>query len=97
VRECYSSRHPTNATQRAIRHTIAKTVKAVLATDGATLAVGKETVDLGHLPGNTPQASSPVKTVEWMVKAEGSGNPTAVIKAVPEKGGTDIREVALST
>jgi hypothetical protein len=87
---------PTNATQLAIRHKIAKTVKATISTSGATLVLGKETVDLGHLPGNTPRSSSPIKTAEWMVKSTGSGAPTVVIKAVSEKGGTDTRKVTLA-
>jgi murein tripeptide amidase MpaA len=87
---------PTNATQLAIRHKIAKTVKATISTNGATLVLGKETVDLGHLPGNTPRSSSPIKTAEWMVKATGPGTPTVIIKAVSEKGGTDTRKVILA-
>lgn len=58
------------------------------------LVSGMEEIDLGQLPGNTPRSSSPVKQVEWLVKADGR-DPTVVIKAVSEKGGTDSKELAV--
>ena len=87
---------PTNVTQQAIRNQTAKTVKATISLTGATLAAGKEKVDLEHLPGNTPQSPSPIKTVEWMVKATGKAAPTVVIKAISEKGGTDTKKLTLA-
>jgi hypothetical protein len=86
---------PTNVTQHAIRNRTAKTVKATLTLTGAKIVMGKERVDLGHLRGHTVRSSSPVNTVEWMVKATGRRAPTAVIKAVSEKGGTDTKKLTL--
>jgi len=90
---------PTNVTQQAIKNRTAKTVKATISLTGATLVIGKEQVDLGHLPGNVPGGRrgaevAGIETVEWMVKAKGRA-PTAVIKAVSEKGGTDTKKVTL--
>lgn len=86
---------PTNVTQQAVRNRTAKTVKATITLNGAKLIMGKENVDLGHLPGHTVRSSSPVQTVEWMVQASGKKAPTAVIKAVSEKGGTHTIEITL--
>jgi len=86
---------PTNVTQQAMRNRTAKTVKATITLNGAKLIMGKESVDLGHLPGHTMRSSSPVQTVEWMVQASGKKVPTAVIKAVSEKGGTHTIEITL--
>ena len=85
---------PTNVTQQAIKNLMAKTVKAVISLSNAELASGKDTVDLGHLRGNTPQSPSPTQTVEWMVKATGR-SPQATVKVVSEKGGTETKQVAL--
>lgn len=82
---------PTNLTQQAIRNRTAKTVKVSISLSGADLVFGSETTDIGHLPGNR----SLPETVEWMVKATGRRTPTAVIRAVSEKGGTDTKEVVL--
>ena len=86
---------PTNVTQQAIRNRTAKTVKVNLTLNGARLIMGKENVDLGHLPGNSVRSSSPVQTVEWMVQASEKKAPTAVIKALSEKGGTHTIEITL--
>ena len=86
---------PTNVTQQAVRNRTAKTVKAILTLSGAKIIMGKEKVDLGHLPGHTVRSSSPIQTVEWMVKATSRKAPTAVIKAVSEKGGTDTKKLIL--
>ena len=87
---------PTKVTQQAIRNKTAKTVKVAISLAGATLVVGKERVDIGHLRGHTPRSSSPVQTVEWMVKASGKKAPTAVIKAISEKGGTHTKKLTLT-
>jgi len=81
---------PTNVTEQAIRNKTAQTVKAGITLSGATLMMGDDKADLGHLPGNR---SMPVK-VEWMVKADGA-NPTVVIHAISEKGGTVSKKVSL--
>ncbi len=83
---------PTNLTQQAIRNQTAKTVKAEISLSNATLVMGEEQIDLGHLPGNTPRSTSPVKKVEWLVKTD-SETPTAEIRVFSEKGGTDIKVI----
>jgi hypothetical protein len=56
----------------------------------ATLVGGSETIDLGHFSGK----SSPPKKVDWVVKA-GAGNPTATVRVVSRKGGTDTEAIPL--
>jgi hypothetical protein len=87
---------PTNVTQQAITNLTAKTVKVMISLTGAEMVMGKENVDLGHLPGHTSLDPSPVQTVEWMVKTTGKGNPTATIKVASEKGGTQTKELKLT-
>ena len=82
---------PTNVTEQAIANGTAKTVKAGITLVGADLMMGDGEADLGHLPGNR---SLPV-TVEWLVRTDGSTTPTAVIRAVSEKGGTHSRKLSL--
>jgi len=86
---------PTNVTQQAVSNRTAKTVNVTLALNGAELIMGKKSVSLGHLPGHTARSSSPVQTVEWMVKASGKKAPTAVIKSISEKGGTHTQKITL--
>jgi len=78
---------PTNVSQHAIDNRTAKPVRVYLELEGASLFAGKEAVDLGHLPGTTPRAISPVQTVEWVVKTT-RGSAKATVKVVSEKGGT---------
>jgi hypothetical protein len=87
---------PTNVTQQAVRNRTAKTVKATISLAGATLVMGKARVDVGHLRGHTPRSSSPVQTVEWMVKASSKKAPTAVINVISEKGGTHTKKLTLT-
>lgn len=82
---------PTNVTQHAIRNKTVKTVIASISLTDADLVMGKENVDIGHLPGNR----SLPKTVEWMVKARGEAVPKIIIKTISEKGGTDTKELTL--
>ncbi len=82
---------PTNVTRQAIRNETARTVKAVLELTGATLVMGKATADLGHIAGNR----APAVKAEWMVKADGRGEPRATVRVISEKGGTDSREISL--
>jgi hypothetical protein len=80
---------PTNVTDQAVRNQTAKTVKVSISLQGAELALGHATQDIGHLAGNR---SGPT-TVEWMVKATGSGSPGVVVTAISEKGGTHARSL----
>jgi hypothetical protein len=86
---------PTNVTRQAIVNQTAKTVKAMISLEEAEMVMGKEKVDLGHLPGHTSLDPSPVQTVEWMVKTTGQGKPSATIKVVSEKGGRHTKVIAL--
>jgi hypothetical protein len=86
---------PTNITQQAIRNLTAKTVKATILLENASLVSGKETVDLGHLAGNTPRSASSIEMVEWMVKAGARGTPKATVKVISEKAGTHTEEIVL--
>ncbi|MFQ6037169.1 MAG: M14 family zinc carboxypeptidase, partial [Candidatus Aminicenantales bacterium] len=86
---------PTHITQQAIKNQTAKTVKVNLTLKEAELVIGKQRVDLGHLPGHTSLSPSPLKTVEWMVKPRPGSRATAVIRVVSEKGGTHTRHVSL--
>jgi hypothetical protein len=88
---------PTNVTQQAIRNQTAKTVEVTLSLEGAKMIMGKETVNLGHLPGHTSLQPSPVQTVEWMIKIDGGTVPQATIKVDSEKGGTHSRKISLRT
>ena len=86
---------PTNVSQHAIDNQIAKPVKLELKLKGAALFAGKQTVDLGHLPGNTLQSTSPVKTVEWVIQADSNKTPEATVILRSEKGGTQVKKVDL--
>lgn len=95
---------PTYITKYALSNQTAKTVQTEISLTGATLVLGKKNMDLGHLSGNftTGRArfaqrnqTNSHKTVEWMVKATGKVTPTALIKAISEKGGTDTKKLTL--
>jgi hypothetical protein len=81
---------PTNVTEQAILNQTAKTVKVSISVQGGELVFGDETQDVGHLAGNH---TAPV-TVEWMIRASGRGQPTVVVTAASEKGGTDSHTMA---
>jgi hypothetical protein len=80
---------PTNVTDQAIRNRTAKTVKVSISTGGADLAFGDAIQDIGHLAGNRSEPT----TVEWMIRAAGSGTPRVVVTVMSEKGGTHSRSI----
>lgn len=86
---------PTNVTEQAIRNQTAKSVKVSIVLDGATLEMGKNEVDVGHLSGTASSLDPPIHQVEWMIKASKKGMGSAVIKVVSEKGGMDTRKINL--
>ncbi len=86
---------PTYVTKQALVGELAKTVKASISLSNATLLGGKEKVDLGHLEGISSRGDANVKKVEWIAKATGKGQSTAVVKAISEKGGTDTKKIVL--
>ena len=85
---------PSHVTHQALRNQTAKTVKARLQVNDAELVIGRPETDVGHLPGNTPQSVSPIKTVEWVVKNAGD-NPRVTVEVFSEKGGTETRTFRL--
>ena len=85
---------PTNVTERAIQNRTAKEVRVILSLTNATLEMGKAVQDIGHLSGKASSMDPPTVTLEWMVKADRRGSPSAVIKVVSEKGGTVEKKVA---
>ncbi len=85
---------PTNVTEQSIESGIAKTVKASITLEGATLAGGKDKIDLGHLSGSSSRAVATAKELGWVVKANGSLS-TVTIQVVSQKGGTDKKKVVL--
>jgi murein tripeptide amidase MpaA len=98
---------PTNVTQKAIDHRLAKTVKARLELEDGEILSGGTTVDLGHIAGNDPAVSSSPFTrggaaagaanqrvAQWLVRVKGK-TANAVVKAVSEKAGTASTAVTL--
>jgi len=85
---------PTYVTKQALIGGMAKTVQVTISLAGATLISGKEKVDLGHLEGSVSRGNS-FKEVEWFVKVSGKEKPSAVVKAISEKGGIDTKKVIL--
>jgi hypothetical protein len=81
---------PTNVTEQAIRNETAKPVRVSIALEDAELVFGEKTVDVGHLAGDRAE---PV-TVEWMIRSTGTEQPSVVVTAVSEKGGTDSKGLA---
>lgn len=87
---------PTYVTKQSLLGELAKTVKATISLTNAELVSGGKTVDLGHLEGSASRQDNHIGKVEWVVKAKGNGNSTAVIKAISEKGGTHTKEITLT-
>jgi murein tripeptide amidase MpaA len=98
---------PTNVTQKAIDHRLAKTVKARLVLEDGEILSGGTTVDLGHIPGNNPAVSSSPfprgeagagaanqRVAQWLVRVKGK-TANAVVKAASEKAGTASAAVSL--
>jgi hypothetical protein len=95
---------PTNVTQKAIQHRIAKTVKVTIELENAELLCGSATEDLGHIAGNGPEGASRrrgspsgqrnLKHAQWLVRTHGP-SPSAMITAVSEKAGTKRKSVAI--
>jgi len=85
---------PTYVTEQAVLSGLAKTVKASVTLEGASLVHGAAQLDLGHLKGNGSREASAGK-VSWLVKVSGTGKPKATIRAVSEKGGTDSKQLDL--
>ncbi len=95
---------PTNVTQKAIDHRLAKTVKARLELEDGEILSGGTTIDLGHIPGNNPAVSSlrggaaagvpNQRVAQWLVRLKGN-KAQAVVTAVSEKAGTATASVSL--
>jgi hypothetical protein len=85
---------PTNVSEHALRAKLARPVEARIELEGASLVSGTQGVALGHLSGRYSRAKS--HEVDWVVRIEtDSRDPTAVIRAVSQKGGTDSKTIPL--
>lgn len=94
---------PTNLSDVACEKGIAKTVEVSLELGNADLVMNPPVADLGHLAGRNERKypwspwgqpwSAVTKTAEWLVR--GKEGSSVVIRAVSEKGGTDVRKVTL--
>jgi hypothetical protein len=88
---------PSNVTQKAIDHRLAKTVKARLEVAEGEILSGGTTLDLGHIPGNNPAVSTSrggvtagvpnQKVALWLVRLKGK-KAQAAVTVVSEKAGT---------
>ena len=94
---------PTNVTQIAVQHGIAKPVVVNLELDKAELLFGNKKTLIGHIQGNDPalsgrSGSTPrnQKKVQWLVKLKG-GEASAKLIAVSQKAGTTSKEVPLKS
>lgn len=96
---------PTNVTQKAVEHRIARPVLVRLALEGAELLSGKERTDIGHIEGNGPppagqfgapsgQGPRNQRTVDWLVRVKAQG-AAASVTASAERAGTASRRVDL--
>lgn len=94
---------PTNLSDVAREKGTAKTVEVSLELLNAELVMNPPVADLGHLAGRNERKypwspwgqswSAVTKTAEWLVR--GKEGSSVVIRAVSEKGGTDVQEVIL--
>jgi len=96
---------PTYVTQKAIDTKAAKPVVVKVGLDKAELLFGEEKTDIGHIKGNSPDSPArygpgdaliPVnqKTVQWLVRAKGSG-ASVIVTASSPKAGTASRKIPL--
>ena len=96
---------PTNLSDVAVARGVARPVTATLELDGAELVMNPREVDLGHLAGRNerefpwspwgPVWSATTKRVEWLVRVAEPAKAQLRVVAVSERGGTDVRTVAL--
>jgi Zinc carboxypeptidase len=99
---------PTNITQKAIDHHIARPTEVRLELEKAELLEGRERTDIGHIVGtlppavmtdyNGPRVSVPrnQRSVEWLVRLKGDG-ASARITASSPRAGTASKKVMLAT
>jgi hypothetical protein len=96
---------PTNVTEKAIQHRMARPVEVRLELDKAELLSGRPRTDIGQIEGNEPpsadgfgqpggQGPRNQKTVEWLVRLKGDG-ASAIVTAVSQRAGTTSKKVAL--
>jgi hypothetical protein len=96
---------PTNVTEKAIQHELAKPVVVELELERAELLSGETKTEIGHIGGNAPGPSTMfggpsgagagnTKTVEWLVRVTGRG-ASANLTAVSRRAGTTSTTIAL--
>jgi murein tripeptide amidase MpaA len=96
---------PTQVTQKAIDHGLARPVLAEIDLEGVELLYGKKTTNLGHIPGNGPAGSSVFgppssrvtanqKSAQWLVRTNGN-NPAVTVTVSSPKAGMAAEHVLL--
>ena len=96
---------PTNVTQKAVEHNLAKQVLVKLKLEKAEIISGKARTKIGHIKGNVPATRSSFgrydinapkneKTLEWLIRVTGSG-AFANLTVVSQKAGTSSQKIAL--
>lgn len=96
---------PTNVTQKAVEHHLAKEVLVKLKLEKAEIISGKAKTKIGHIKGNVPATRSMFgryeidarkneKTLEWLIRVTGSG-ASANLTVVSQKAGTASKRIAL--
>jgi hypothetical protein len=96
---------PTNVTQKAIQHNLAKPLRVKLELVKAEIISGEAKTEIGHIKGNAPpargmfgrpsgDAPQNTKTVEWIIRVEEKG-ASANLTVVSQKAGTTSKKVAL--
>jgi Zinc carboxypeptidase len=96
---------PTNVTQKAIEHRIARPVEVRLELDKAELLAGRLRTDIGHIEGTAPPSAAALYTsrgnvarnqrsVEWLIRLKGDGASVKITASSP-RAGTASRTVPL--
>jgi hypothetical protein len=85
---------PTYLTKQALAAEIAQPVRARIDLENATLVSGEDEIELGHLEGSMSRTGKGSARVEWVARLnDGDAQATAVIKAISQKGGVDIKRM----
>ncbi len=84
---------PTYLSKQALAAEIAQPVRTRIDLKNATLVSGEVEIELGHLEGSMSRTGKRARRVEWVVKLNGDVQPTVVITAMSQKGGTDTKRV----
>lgn len=87
---------PTYVSKQALAAEIAQPVRVRIELKNATLVSGGDEIDLGHLEGSMSRSGKRATQVQWVARLDGDDlQPTAVITAISQKGGTAVRHIKL--